>query len=301
MTCVLAGSPLISTRVNAVPSSSTPTTVARPLIPPNTEEFTASDWIVDPVSPILDESIRTARGVEWRVQRRGSATEVSNAKDSISIDGDWALGIVTARGHRSGASADGTTLVLANARSRDRFAVVRAGKVALLKFSGTFAIDAVSNDGRLLYLIETTDAENATYAVRKADLVTGKLIAGAVENIDVDATGRVIKEDGDPKMRGKPLDRTPGPDGWIYTLYYSDSHPYVHALDSAGGGPGLCFDLPNQWNAKAESLRLVVPGDTMTVESSGRPLARLLGTRVGTQPKIELIAKPSSHNRTKRR
>ena len=55
-------------------------------------------------------------------------------------------------------------------------------------------------------------AVDATYAVRKADLVTGKLIAGAVENIDVDVNGRVIK-DGDPKMRGKPLDRTPGPDG----------------------------------------------------------------------------------------
>lgn len=144
-------------------------------------------------------------------------------------------------------------------------------------------------------------AVDATYAVRNADLVTRKLIAGVVENIDVDANGRVIKDDGDPKMRGKPLDRTPGPDRWIYTLYYSDSHRYVHALDSAGGGPGLCFDLPNQWNAKAESLRLVVPGDTMTVESSGQLLARLIGTRAGTQPKIELVTKPSPRNRTKRR
>ena len=101
-------------------------------------------------------------------------------------------------------------------------------------------------------------------------------------------------------MRGKPLDRTPGPDGWIYSLYYSDSHPDVHALDSAEGGPGLCFDLPNQWSAKAESLRLAAPGDTMTVESDGRPLARLIGTRVGTQPKIELITTSSSHNRKRR-
>ena len=52
--------------------------------------------------------------------------------------------------------------------------------------------------------------------------------------------------------------------------------------------------------AKAESLRLAVPGDTMTVESDGRPLARLIGTRVGTQPKIELITTSSSHNRKRR-
>ena len=39
----------------------------------------------------------------------------------------------------------------------------------------------------------------------------------AVENIDVDATGRITKEDGNTKMRGKPLDRTPSPDGWSYT------------------------------------------------------------------------------------
>ncbi len=48
----------------------------------------------------------------------------------------------------------------------------------------------------------------------------GKLIAGVVENIDVDANGQVIKDDGDPKMRGKPLVTTQTRTGPISILVW---------------------------------------------------------------------------------
>ena len=83
--------------------------------------------------------------------------------------------MVTARGHCSGASADGSTLVLANTGAQDRFAVVRDRKVRSLRFTGTFAVDAVANDGRTRFLIESVEDGTATYAVRDVDLVTGSL------------------------------------------------------------------------------------------------------------------------------
>lgn len=256
-------------------------------------EFQSADWLIDPVSEVLDETIRSPSGISWRVQRRAGATVVRRDSGSpVSIAGDWALGVVTARGHRSGVSADGSTLVLADVASRNRFAVIRFGKVRVLQFSGSFAIDAVSNDGRMLYLTESVEDSTATYAVRKADLATGILVADPVENVDVNAKGPIpASTDGrDPTMRGKPIDRTLHTDGWTYTLYFGTTHTYVHALDSRSGGVSLCFDLPSAWNSRADTIRLVGQGEAMTVTRSGRTLGRLVGTRPGSSPRVELLA-----------
>ena len=41
-----------------------PATVARRLIPRNdTEEFQSADWLIDPVSKVLDETIRSPSGI----------------------------------------------------------------------------------------------------------------------------------------------------------------------------------------------------------------------------------------------
>jgi hypothetical protein len=212
----------------------------------------------------------------------------STADKPVSIDGDWALGVVTARNHRSGASADGSTLVLANGTKRDQFAMIQGGKSKVLTFKGSFGLDAVANDGSMVFLIETVDPIYATYAVRKADLRTGLLVPGAIENTDVNTKGVTASTSDEPAMRGKPLDRLFGTDGWTYTLYYSESHSYVHALDSAGSGNGLCFDLPSSWNSNAASLRLKSGLDTVTVVRKSKTLGRLLGTRPGVAPKIAL-------------
>lgn len=91
-------------------------------------------------------------------------------------------------------------------------------------------------------------------------------------------------------MRGKPIDRTVHTDGWTYTLHYGTTHTYVHALDSLRGRVSLSFDLPSTWNSRADTIRLVAKGDAMTVSRGGRVLGRLIGTRPGAQPKVELLA-----------
>jgi hypothetical protein len=268
-----------------------------PLIPVSREEFSASGWTIQPASPVLDEVITAANGTKWRVERANSKTKVTRstvvsgvltADKPVTIEGDWAIGVVTAREHRSGASADGSTLVLAHGTKRDRFTMIQGGQAKTMTLKGEFAIDAVANDGSMLFLIETVDPVYATYVVRKADLRSGTLVPGAIENTDVSVKGVMASTSDEPAMRGKPLDRLFGADGWTYTLYYSESHSYVHALDSAGSGNGLCFDLPGTWNSNAATLRLKLGAETMNVVRKSKTLGRLLGTRPGVAPKIAL-------------
>ncbi len=268
-----------------------------PLIPRSTESFSAVGWTIIPTSSRLDEVLTAANGTTWRVERANNKTKVTRstlengkltADKPVSLADDWAIGVVTARGHRSGASADGSTLVLAHGTKRDRFTLVQGGKTKTLNFTGEFGLDAVANDGSMLFLIETVDPSSATYAVRKADLRTGTLIPGAIENTDVSTKGVTASTSSEPAMRGKPLDRLFGADGWTYTLYYSEGHSYVHALDSAASGNGLCFDLPSSWNSNAATLRLKPGAEEMTVVRKAKTLGRLLGTRPGVAPKIVL-------------
>jgi hypothetical protein len=268
-----------------------------PLIPVSREEFSSVGWTIEPASRLLDEVLTAANGTTWRVERANKKTTVTRsslvagklaADKPVVVDGDWAIGVVTAREHRSGASADGSTLVLAHGTKRDQFTMIQGGKAKTLTFKGEFGLDAVANDGSMLFLIETVDPVFATYAVRKADLRTGLLVPGAIENTDVSTKGVTASTSDEPAMRGKPLDRLFGADGWTYTLYYSEGHSYVHALDSAASGSGLCFDLPGSWNSNAATLRLKSGSQTMTVVRKSKTLGRLLGTRPGVAPKIAL-------------
>jgi hypothetical protein len=299
----IAISPAVATLTKRQPVQIVPTvpprTVAETvLIPRSTESFSAAGWTIEPASALRDEVLNGVDGTTWRVERSGSKTKVTRsalvggtltADRLVTIDGDWALGVVTARNHRGGASADGSTLVLAHGTKRDQFAMIQGGKSKVLTFKGAFGLDAVANDGSMLFLIETVDPINATYAVRKADLRTGLLAPGAIENTDVNTKGVTASTSDEPAMRGKPLDRLFGTDGWTYTLYYSEGHSYVHALDSAGSGSGLCFDLPSSWNSNAASLRLKSGTDAMTIVRKSKTLGRLLGTRPGVAPKIALF------------
>jgi hypothetical protein len=266
-----------------------------PLIPVSREEFSARGWTIQPASSVLDEVLTAADGTKWRVERSGAKTKVTRTPSGtvaldkpVVIEGDWAIGVVTAREHRSGASADGSTLVLAHGTKRDRFTMIQGGQAKTMIFKGEFGLDAVANDGSMLFVIETVDPIYATYAVRKADLRTGTLVPGAIENTDVGVKGVTASTSEEPAMRGKPLDRLFGADGWTYTLYYNESHSYVHALDSAGSGNGLCFDLPTSWNSNAATIRLKLGSETMTVVRKSKTLGRLLGTRPGVAPKIAL-------------
>jgi hypothetical protein len=188
------------------------------------------------------------------------------------LRGAFAIPAVAYDGSPAGVSADGRTLVLISPRTRfprraTTFAVVDARRLAvrrLIRLRGDFSFDAISPDGRTIYLIEYSPRDFTNYAVRAYDMRASRLLSRPVVDPD---------EAGEP-MSGVPVSRTTGPDGrWAYTLYQSAEHPFVHALDTERR-TAVCIDLDHLkavWNATLE-LR----GERLeVVRRSGRVLAAI--------------------------
>ena len=176
--------------------------------------------------------------------RGGSVTRYGSIRGSYGIPG------VTFRGDVGGLSPDGRVLVVAATptggsilRPVSRLAVVDARTLktrARITLTGDLSFDALSPDGRTLYLIQHTSTRDLQrYRVRAYDLVQRRLLPDAI----VDRT--------EPNMRGYPLARISGSGGaWVYTLYQSDA-PFVHALDTVHGR-AVCLDLP--WHSSQNVL-----------------------------------------------
>ena len=131
---------------------------------------------------------------------------------------------------------------------------------------GDFSFDAISPNGRVMYLIEYLNPKNFTeYAVRAYNMRAGRLFKAPV--VDPNESG----ED----MYGIPVSRVSSPDGrWHYTLYEARRQPFVHALDTVGR-TALCIDIEGDvksvWDAtlSPRGPRLDV------VAASGQPLAEI--------------------------
>lgn len=145
-------------------------------------------------------------------------------------------------GSTAGLSADGSSLVLivprpSFPRATTTFAFLNVRTLAVkrrLTLTGDFSFDAMSPDGRWLYLIQYTSAvDPLQYRVRALDSVTGRLLPKPI--VDPREPGEA--------MNGTPLTRAMSPDGrWAYTLYDGTEHPFVHALDTTGRS-ARCIDL----------------------------------------------------------
>jgi DNA-binding beta-propeller fold protein YncE len=146
-------------------------------------------------------------------------------------------------GSTSGLASDGGRLFLAQPlvgfpAAHTRFVVLDARDLSThrqITLPGSFAFDAVSPDGRILYLVQYTSPPDPTrYLVRGYDVAREQLMPGPV--VDPDEAGR--------PMTGRPITRAMSPDGqWAYTLYKGDDEPFVHALDTPARA-AVCVDLP---------------------------------------------------------
>ena len=164
----------------------------------------------------------------------------------VVIDGTWRLPTIGPDPLPVGLSVDGSTLVLVEAdlaagstpRARSRFAVLSvvplAGPARIVTLPGRFDYDALSPNGRTLYVVEHLDtAEGGQYQVRAVDVATGKLADGVI----------VDKRNIDERMAGYPLAQVRREDGLVLTLYQGLEHPFIHALNTAEGW-AVCIDLP---------------------------------------------------------
>ncbi|MEA2244017.1 MAG: hypothetical protein QOD24_3573, partial [Solirubrobacteraceae bacterium] len=137
-----------------------------------------------------------------------------------------------------------------------------------VRLPGDFSYDALSPDGRSLFLINDTAPRDATkYRVRVYDLARGRL----------DPTPVVDPRESPDAMSGFPVTRATSRDGrWAYTLYARpDGSPFVHALDTRDR-TAVCIDLdgPAFAGGDAYGLRLAIAGGArLDVRRKGRPVA----------------------------
>jgi len=108
-----------------------------------------------------------------------------------------------------------------------------------IDLAGFFNFDAVSNDGRRLYLVQFVSGK--AYYVRWYDLALGRLDPDVVFD----------KNDGANAMSGLRLSGVASANGgWLYSMYVRDrAGPFIHAL-SLDGPIAFCLDLPGSGYAE---------------------------------------------------
>ena len=185
---------------------------------------------------------------------------------------------VTFNGVAEGTWANGRRLVLASSvyddQTRTRFVVIDTRTLRPLRtitLRGAFAFDALSPDGRRLYLLQFPQGLDGGihYVVRSLNMRSGRLEPGAI----------VDRTEPDEQMNGVAMYRAWSPNRtWAYTLYNGGaSHAFIHALNTRTR-TARCIDLP--WAGDAQSIletaQLAVRGGSLTLtEPGGDVLARI--------------------------
>jgi hypothetical protein len=188
--------------------------------------------------------------VRYVTQPAGGTTEVqvldretSRILRHVRIQGSWGIPLVAYDGTAEGLFPNGHTLLLAQPlsngmpiRARTKFTLVDTRRMKItrrIQLKGSFTFDALSRDGRYIYLIEYMSPEDPTsYRVRAYDLRGAGLLTKIVSDKRSWATD----------MRGLPIARM-WKDSWSYTLYGGNARPFIHALDTANVA-AVCINLP---------------------------------------------------------
>lgn len=214
------------------------------------------------------------------VRRQGAG--VGPAASELRVSGRYGIPGVDYSGSTTGLSANGRTLILAELPGNrpprtTRLLVLDTAPLALrtrLTLPGWSTVDAISPDGRWLYLIHYASSDISRYEVRAYDLPARRLLAKPV----------VDPRDRGEAMTGVPINRVMSADDrWAYTLYLRPSGvPFVHALDTAGRR-AVCIDLPSLPNVDTGSahLELSPGGTTLRVDTPGGTRA-VIDTRTFT-------------------
>ena len=189
------------------------------------------------------EIVATAAGPNTIVQ--DLVVESAFEGPKITIDGAWRLPTIGYDPTPVGLSADGSTAVLVEAtpaaseagRALSRFAVVSVvpleGPARIVELHGSFDFDAISSDGRILYVVEHLPGNIGRYQVRAVDLPAGTMREAIIAD----------KANLGEAMAGWPVAQLRAPTGVVFTLYRGLEHPFIHALNTTEGW-AVCIDLP---------------------------------------------------------
>ena len=230
------------------------------------------EGIVDPTGGDRYTAITVPSGT--LVQRIG--IDGGSIERTRFLRGQFVIPAVANDGSPGGLSADGNTLALSEPGFRfpqrnSVFTVIDTNRFRVIDtvtLDGTWTVDALSPDGRWLYLIEYTSPRDITeYEVRRYDLERGR----------IDPRTIVDPEESSEEMYGSPMTRATSPDGrWAYTLYDGSEHPFIHALDTERGA-AVCIDLDSESvpprRLSQMSLDPSPDGSRLSVVDRGNPVA----------------------------
>jgi hypothetical protein len=191
------------------------------------------------------------------------------AVPALRIPGRYGIPGVDYTGSMTGLSADGRTLILAQIGTRTHRATrllvlgtVPLGIRSRVTLPGWSTVDAISPDGRWLYLIHYASSDIRKYEVLGYDLPAHRLLPQPV----------VDPKERNEAMTGVPINRVMSAGGrWAYTLYLRPSGvPFIHALDTTHHR-AVCVDLRPLANVDISSAHLVLlpGGTTLQVEAGG--------------------------------
>jgi hypothetical protein len=254
--------------------------------------LTGAATAAGPVPPVMNGApgIAVAGGahVVAVAKRGGGATQLRLVRDrdravlrTRVLPANVGVPMVTISGLVEGTWGKGRRLVLASSVYDDqvntRFVVIDTRTLAPLRtirLAGTYAFDAVSRDGRRLFVLQYPGGvqSGVRYVVRSVDLRSGKLEPGAI----------VDKTEPDEQMSGIALTRAWSRDGaWAYTLYNGGtSHAFVHALNTRTR-TARCIDLP--WSGDSQSIldgaALSVRGTALLLSNAGGATLARIDTR----------------------
>jgi hypothetical protein len=224
--------------------------------------------------------VATPGGAHTTLEVRSSEGDVLR---KASFPGAWGVPLVTLNGDVAGLSRNGRVLVLSESknvgtplRARSQFLVLETRKLAptrTVKLRGDFGFDALSPNGRMLYLIEHHIASDVSqYRVRAYDLQKGRLLSRII----------IDKREPDEVMAGFPVARLSTGDGrLVFTLYLSEEHPFVHLLDTVSLA-AFCIDLPNHVSQQAierASMRLTNGGRSLAILDSDLKRLNVVNTK----------------------
>lgn len=171
---------------------------------------------------------------------------------STRLPGSYLLPFATLNGLPGGLSQNGQWLVAQNFNDNPDgpptathmlvFDTTFSKPPVPIELHGFFEFDAVSNDGKRVYLIEYASA--SVYRVRFYDVAAGRLDPNLVFD----------KSDGGDAMTGTRLSGVASPDGrWLFSVYARENaSPFVHALD-LNSSIAFCLDLPGSGYATSDA------------------------------------------------
>lgn len=188
-------------------------------------------------------------------------THSGKVVSQLSFDGWYDLPASNATGQPGGLSPNGEWLTLEHSGQAGKTTFLLAAtsfaqRPRLITLPGSFSFDAISNDGRRLYLVESLLPSSPGYQVRLYNVASGSLDPRVV----------VDKRERGPMTGNRVSGIFDRQGGWQYSVYARQSGgPFIHALNLEGN-LAWCIDLPaagTQFEQMMWSLSLNADGTAL--------------------------------------